>query len=527
VPLPGNFGRFTSSVFGNALGYGVGSAMGPIITPPVQDIANELWQLHPVLPLDPALAAQIAIKDPELFDAMQREAKMSGFNSDRFANIVHAIDTPPGADAMLELFRRGDIDHNKLIAGLRSALIEDAWLEEYVKLFRYMLSPAELAAMRQQQFITQEEHHTRAKEQGVLPADAELQYEIAGLPPGIGEAIELLRRGHIDEGRFAQIVAEGHTKTKYTQDLLHLRRQPLSASIAAEALVRERVTQTKALEIAKENGLDPDDFMLYSNMLGRPIAPGQAQDAVNRELVGPIGSAQSKAFFREVVARSDVRTEYADILYQLRITYPSLFQMRTLIENGAIDDDYARQILQAEGYEAKLAEGIITGAHSTKQAKTKDLSQSMIMELYEGGFESEDWAKGALVALGYDEDEAQLLINLIDARRVFAALKSQLNVIHRAYVNHKSSRDRAIEQLDAFGIGDVARDLLVESWDAERDANVTRLTNSQIGSALHKAIITKEDAITRWMQNGYPQEDADVLAELATHTAPPSNPVPA
>lgn len=527
MALPQVFGRFTSGVFGNALGYGVGSAMGPALAPGVQDIANTLWAAHPNLPLDVSIAAQIALKHPELIGAMQAEANMTGFDNVRLKHVMDAIDNPPGLGEMLELFRRRKITQEELIAGMRAAMIEEAWLERVPDLARVMLSPPELAAMRQQQFITAEEHVARARLQGVVAADAELQYEIAGLPPGIGESIELLRRGHIDESRFRTIVAEGHTKTKYTDDLLHLKRQPLSASIAAEALVRERITKAKALEIAKENGLDPDDFMLYSNMLRRPIATGQAQEAVNRELVGPRDSAQSRAFFHEVIARSDVSTEFADILYGLRIHYPSLFQMRALITNGSVTDEYAKDVLLKQGYDATLAEGIVAAAHSEKKAKTKDLAQTMIVQLYEGGFEPREWATNALVALGYDNDEAGLLIDLIDARRVITALQSQLNVIHRSYINHKSSREKAIEELDSFGIGDVARDLLIESWDAERAANVTRLTNAQIGSALHKAIITKEDAIARWMINGYPADDAAVLAQLATTTAPPSNPVPA
>lgn len=501
--------------------------MGPIITPPVQDIANLLWSLHSNMPLDPSIAAQVAIKDPGQFAAMLQEASLTGFNGSRFRLMIEAINNPPGLGEMLELFRRGKIDRAQLEAGLRSALIEDEWIERIPELARYVLTPAELAAMRQQQFIDEGEHVARARLQGVSPGDAELQFQIAGLPPGIGESIELLRRGKINEARFRQIVAEGHTKTKYTDDLLELKRQPLSASIAAEALVRERVTKSKALEIARENGLEDDDFMLYSNMLGRPIAPGQAQDAVNRELVGAIGSEESRKFFREVIARSDIRTEYADVLYDLRITYPSLFQLRALISNGSVSDDDARNILKKQGYEAKLADGIITAAHSEKQAKTKDLAQSMIIQLFEGGFEPREWAISALVSLGYDEQEADLLLSLVDARRVIAALQSQLNVIHRAYINHKNSRENTIEKLDAFGIGDVARDLLIESWDAEREANVTRLTNAQIGSALHKGIISKDDAVNRWKINGYPEDDAQVLAALATTSAPPSNPVPA
>jgi hypothetical protein len=149
----------------------------------------------------------------------------------------------------------------------------------------------------------------------------------------------------------------------------------------------------------------------------------------------------------------------------------------------------------------------------------------MIEQLYEAGLETRDWAVGALQSIGYDANEADLYLSLLDARRVLKAINSRLNVIHRSYVNHKVGRNVAAEELDAEGIGDVARNLLLDQWDAERDANVTRLTNAQIGSALKHSIIRKDDAIMRWMQNGYPQDDANVLAELATvapHGASPT-----
>ena len=158
---------------------------------------------------------------------------------------------------------------------------------------------------------------------------------------------------------------------------------------------------------------------------------------------------------------------------------------------------------------------VVTAAHSQKTKATKDLTRSMITDLYESGLEPRDWGIQRLTELGYDPQEADLILSLIDARQILTALRSQLNVIHRSYVNHKVDRQRAMGELDSFGVGDVARDLLLQSWDAEREANVTRLTNAQIGSALKHGILNQNDAIQRWEENGYPTEDATVLAKLA------------
>jgi hypothetical protein len=506
-------GDLLVQVVETAIGYGVGGAVTPAIEVAAQPIAKRLWAADPSMPTPAQLAAQAAATGRVGRGWAAQESAFQGFGGDAFEAMYELALSPPSPGELLELLRRGHADPGELTVAYERLGIGPEWRDRLLELRRVVLSPADAAMARQQGFIDAGEARQVAALSGVDGGDADLLFELSGLPYGVETAIELLRRGEIDDGRFAQVVREGHTKTKYTDDLLKLRFQPLSPAIAAEALIRERIDEGQAVRIAAEGGLRKDDFLLWSNMLGRPPGIAEAQGLVNRGLM-------DKAGFHEVVARSDVRTEYVDVLYAARERFPSIFQMRGLIKSGAVSDELAHRILLAEGYSPELVGGIIAAAHGEKTQATKDLSQAMVVELYQAGLEDETWALARLGELGYNSDEAESVLLVNEARRLLSSLNAAIGKIHAHYVNHDVGREATIGQLDKLTIGAEARNRLLDLWDIERDANVRRLTSAQVGQALKHSLITAADAHDRWVQMGYPDADATVLVELS-EKAPP------
>jgi hypothetical protein len=509
---------FAERTLEEIIGYGVGGAVTPVVEWLSRPIAYKVNSENPNLVLDPQSAAVAQVRLHGTGYDGTSDAAASGLNGERYGKLLAAAMTPPSTGELLELLRRAKLTEEQVrIALVRGGLAEE-WIDAYLNLRAVLLSPADLAMARQQGFITDDESRTRSALQGVDAQDADLLFELSGLPPGADTAVELLARGEIGEDLFAQMIREGHTKTKYIPQMLALRWQPLSASVAAEALIRERISEAEAVAIAEKNRIQKDDFLLWSNMLGRPMPTGEALTLVRR------GEMNASAF-REVVARSDVRTEYTDDLLKLKRVLPPLFQMTRLVASGAIDDETATGILLDEGYDAVVAHGVVRAAHSSKTSATKNLAASQIDSLYESGLESRDWALTALVGLGYDQHEAEWHLELLDAKRLIAALQSDLNLIHREYVSHKIDEATASQELDQLQIAATVRDSLLQTWDSERTANIARLTNAQIGAALKGGFFGKDDAVSRWMHNGYTQDDAHILAEL--HTKTPWNEIPA
>lgn len=508
MALPTSLAGLAERAGSEAVGFGVGTALGRALDPEAALLAQEAYALTPTLVIDPATVA-LLVRLGRLDEGVaQGEVAQSGFNAERLRHLIDATKVPPDVSSLLEMVRRGTLDPAAFKDGLVRSGLDERYVDQVTDLVRVHLSAADAAMARQQGFIDESKARAIAAVQGFDAEDADLMYELSGLPPGIGEAMDLLRRGKIDEARFAQIVREGHTKTKYTDDLLALRYQPLSASVAAEALIRQRISESEAVRIADANGIQRDDFLLWSNMLGRPIATGQALTLARR---GEFTFDQ----FKEAVARSDVRTEYADDLWKLRRVIPPLFQIIRLLGSGSITPELATKYVLEQGYDKDLAQAIVEGGQKTKTKHTRDLSATMIDQLYESGLETREWAISALEALGYDPSESEWHLMLLDARRLLAALQANLNLIHRMYVGHKYDRDVAANNLDAMGVDPQVRNSLIETWTHERDANVIRLSNAQIGQALKHGIITTDDAVSRWIANGYPEADAQILAQIA------------
>lgn len=498
--------RSLSEIFG----FGIGTALGNALQPESTGLAQEAWGLNPTLVLDAQTLAILVRLGLLTIDQAEDDAKQTGINRERLAQLVQGSYIPPGSGELLELYRRGELSIEETRTALMYGGMDGRYVDEYLRLQKVLLSPADAAMARQQGFLTADEATARSALQGVDAEDADILFKMSGLPPGAEQMIDLWRRGEVDEARVRQSLIEGHIKIDYADDVLKLRYQPLSASVAAEALIRQRMTEEQAVAIADKNGISRDDFLMWSNMMGRPIATGQALQLARR---GQFTYPQ----FVDAVARSDVRTEFAPDLWNLRRVIPPLFQVNRLVSSGSITDELATQYIIEDGYDKELAAAIVHSGSAHKTAGTRHLAATQIDALYESGLESHDWALQHLMSLGYSQDEATWHLELLDSRRLLSALQAELNTIHRTYVGHKIDKLTASNELDTLGMRSSVRDDLLDTWTFEREANVTRLTNAQIGRAVKLGIIDAATGIARWMENGYSQEDADVLAALAAH----------
>ena len=60
---------------------------------------------------------------------------------------------------------------------------------------------------------------------------------------------------------------------------------------------------------------------------------------------------------------SDIRPEYAELLWGIRHNYPSLFALRTAVQGGGISPARAKTILHFQRYEDQDAESVVKVKH--------------------------------------------------------------------------------------------------------------------------------------------------------------------
>lgn len=503
MALGGVWSRLTSGILGVGVGVGVSGAVEPL----AQDARNLAWSAHPDLPLDPRTAAELVLEGEWDEGKGEDEARKTGIDGDRFRSLVKLIDQAPDYAALLVLRRRGLITDAELTHGLRKAHFEPEWFDGLRELAHELLTPSDLANARQQGFVSAERQRHETEQQGLSAADAEVLFELAGLPPGVETGLQMLQRGIIDESTFARIVAEGHTKTKYTDELLQLRWAILSPSVLANAAIRQHLTVDEAKRRAAQAGVRPEDFEIEYLTVGRPASMEQMLSLYNRGVV-------TKADFEKAIAQSDIRPEYADPLFELRHRLPSIIQVKQLVAANALPDQLAVSILVDQGYSNEIATAVVAGAHKTKTEKERDLVKSEIETLYEGRQISAQQAHDWIVGLGYDSNEADLLLALADARRVRKYNEAAIGRIHTLFVGHRISETDATNALNALNVEPDGVHTLIELWDLERTANVREATDAQLLAGVKKGLLDPQQVHDRLVQRGYTETDAQLLISL-------------
>lgn len=337
------------------LGYALGTAAGPSLEPFVQDLANEAWTLNPVKP--PTVYTLVrGVAEGHIPDATAREwAHQQGIGDEAFDALVATSHSAPEAGSLFEAWRRGLLTQAEFDTGLTRHGIEQEWWPALHGLRRVLLSPAEAANARQQGFISDSEQVTIAGEQGLTAPDAEVQYELAGLPPGIETALQMLRRGIIDEATFRQIVREGHTKTKYTDDLLAIKTRILTAQQAVDAHVRGWITKQEMYQRGALEGFAQPEMDLLFDIHGRPLSWHQIFIGLRRGGTYDGATGDIDPAFLKGLRESDIRPEWYNLAWAQRFTYPTAFVLRTLTQDGDITEQQAHDILLFEGWEPSLA----------------------------------------------------------------------------------------------------------------------------------------------------------------------------
>ncbi len=453
--------------FGVAVGTGVGSAVGGAITPGIQALINEANARYPLKPPSYFFLAEGVAKGRVDRGWARDRAAENGISNDAFDRLAHIAQIGPGTDVAFELWRRNLISDARFAEALAEESIDESWFGPLAGLRERLLTPAELANARQQEFIDDGRLHAEGDLQGYSAERMDLLYRMAGLPPGAMEGLELLRRGFVDEGTYRTIVAEGHTKTKYTDALLRLRDRIISATDAAGLWIRGWLTQPEAEHWGALNGYDAEQMRLLYLNRGRPATVHQAHIGYARGgRLASAGDNERETLLRSV-QESDIRTEWFDLLYAQRYSYPSPFVIRGLAQDGTFDRDTTHQVLLEMGWKPEYA----TLAADAWHVKTTAVVQR--------------WAQRAETTL------------FTRARQDF--------------VTKQVSESEVRPALAAIGIADAEATKVLELWQLEADLLRLPLTPAQIKKAYRKALYTEAEALAELEERGMTAGDASIF----------------
>lgn len=452
-----------------AVGFALGHALGPALEPLAVSIAQEAFAADPSRAVPFAAAAIVAAEGLQTDGWAEAEAQAQGIASGKMASMIEAARTAPATGELMQMLRRSIISEGDFSAGLRKARLQPKWDAHLLALREVLLSPADLAMMRQQGFVTPEQQYAESALQGVTQARADLLYEISGLPPGAVEAMQLFNRGVIGRDVFDQMIREGHTKTKYTDEMFALRRRLLDPHQYAELRLRGWIDVPTRDAGAALSGMEAADVALLEKMLGRPEGVHAVTTGLARG--GKFGGEYEgvPSPYAEALRESNVRPEWGNLAYANRYTLPSAFVIRALLKDGVLTAAEAEQIFLESGWPPALAKLVAEhGATSTATAKHPFVTKA----------EGQLWA-----------------------------------TIHKSYVAGESDDGEAQAALAALQVPDADHGTILALWQHEREIVRRTLTPTQLKKAWKDAKLTRDETVGRLERLGYNSADANLFLD--------------
>jgi len=386
-----------SAIAGQFLVYGVGFAVASqVLQPFLQLTANALWSKFPDKPIDPANLVTMAVRglDPATTDVTPIAddvfgiAAKSGYNKQAFQAMVDAAGSPPSPQDLFEMFRRGIIDKQGLIQGLRQGDTKDSWIADFIKLAYTTPTPIDMVRAAVQNQLTYEEANAIAIQLGLEPQGEvgdnpdwfKILFDIAGRPPGPVEVGHAANRGIVPwEGlgaallTFQQGIAESDVKTKWTpvlQKLMQYYPPPVEARTLYQA---GALTLEQMHAYLVGNGLDPNLIAAFSHQ------------ATIQEV------AQERALAKgEVIAA----------LY-----------------DGIISAEQSLSLLSDLGYVGKTAEYIVEITGMRREIQAVNRAVSRIGNLYVNFKMTATDASNALHTLGIPDEQTTRLLAIWETQR--------------------------------------------------------------------------------------------------------------
>jgi hypothetical protein len=465
----GFFGRFLGRTVSEGAAFALGTALGPAMAPPLEELRQQVWALYPNRLIGVGQLAEGVVQG-EITAAKAREwAKAHGYNAEQFAALRNITDNGPGIGRAYELWRRGLLDDSGFRKAVKREGIEDEWVTPLLGLKRELLTPAQLANAVVQGFRDLDTAAADAGRQGINRADFETMVNTTGLPPGPETLLEWRRRGIIDDAALDQGIREGHTKTKYIDEYHAALRRILSPAEYAGLALRGWITEQEMVDGGALSGMNAGDMhLLYLNR-GRPATTRQIHIGWARGGRAPELGQSEEEVFRAAVRQSNIRTEYADLLWAQRFTYPSVFVVRALAQDGTFDPQLVESLLVESGWKPEWAKLV-----AEKWASA-------------GGGGTEKWADRARSKL--------------------------FTVTHDEYQDESIDETRAREMLDVVGVAPAEQDAILAVWKAEATINRLELTPAQVKKAYTKGKYTRQVALTELAERGMIPVDAETFLD--------------
>lgn len=366
------------------------------------------------------------------------------------------------------------------------------------------IPPADLADMVERNIITESEGAAEAAMSGVNSDRFARLVLDTGEPPGIMEMLSLYRRGALDEATLVEMIAYSRIRTKWTPQVLELRYSTMSAADAINAVVKGVISKDEGRTFFEHAGGMVDQYDALLEASGDAIG---VQQVLSLWLHG----LATEEDVKQVILHSRINPQFEPLAAKLYHHWLGAFEIERLLKAGACTSEQAMTWITQLGYPPDQAAAFVHAGTGAVVAKSKDITEAQIVDLYEAKFIDQAEAETLLGHLGYPSIAVSYILEVNDAKKALSQLNKAMGAVQKAYVAGRTDQATALADLARLDVPIAAAKQYVADWDIERSLEFKTLTMAQVGAIYKKGGLTEAEALARWAAMGYDQTDAALL----------------
>jgi len=293
------------------------------------------------------------------------------------------------------------------------------------------------------------------------------------------------------------------------------RHKLLTESAAKELWTLGLISTDEFKEYLAYQGYSDEKIELLKKALINDLVSGKVATLVRLRLLDE----------RKVIARLKeigVPEDKAALAVHAAFAEPSLSVILKSLKAQRITKEEAVRWLKLQGYSDDAIALILDSAKEERIEADKQLTKSEILQMFRYHLIDEQTALNGLEALGYDPNEARLLIQLTKAKipteRISKGRDLSKSDILQALRLGVISENEAVDMLKRIGYDDTEIGILLainkRRMEKEPKLRKRELVKSDVIKALRLGLITAEEARTYLRNLGYSDADISILLKF-------------
>lgn len=370
-------------------------------------------------PLTPEQAAQAWARNLVSESLVHMVSRAAGLSNEDGDVLMGLAGEPPPTEALIEAWRRGIIDEERFDRGIIQGPIRNEWIPTIKALFEAVLSPQDAAAAVTQGHLSLEAAQAKAALSGVTEEDFAIIVDNAGLPPGIQFAIDAMNRGIVTREQFTAMFLESRIKNKYIDLMLAMSRALIPAETVRVAYRLGAYPREKALETLAAHGYSEADasaLLALEDIRAREgtkeLTRSQILSLFGDDIISEVEASSMLADmgFDEIEVQWMIALEEGNKVR--RFVNSLVTRVRNAYVQGTMDADEAVSTLTQAGIGAVQRDNLLSLWDLERQSLTAQLTAAQIVAAIKKGLLDRAEGKDRLIARGYTEQDAEILISL-------------------------------------------------------------------------------------------------------------------